>query len=82
MTTKRRTKKLTPKQRVLKKYPHAHAMNFRGTVGWVVYEKNANPAISDCRKTEAAAWADAAQHSAESRASLSTPVPLTGGKKP
>lgn len=58
--------KLTPKQRVLKKYPEAHAYHWRD--GWVIYASRNGPLQGICicasalyLGTAAAAWADAAK---------------------
>lgn len=58
-------KKLTPKQRVLRKYPRA-GLELSAMYGWRVMdytnpEDRSSPALSVGRKTEAAAWADAAR---------------------
>jgi hypothetical protein len=49
-------KRLTPKQRVLKKYPRAYVYK---DGPWIVMGHN--DWISDCQPTANAAWADAAR---------------------
>lgn len=55
-------KKLTPKQRVLKKFPKAHAYRYAGVVPWVIY--SGDPVIGSLNaadRTAAQGWAEAAK---------------------
>ena len=61
-TVKRRRAAMTPKQRVLKKYPHAYAYRWAGTSPWVIYSGGyVNMSLNECDKTAAQAWADSAR---------------------
>lgn len=60
-STSRRRSRLTPKHRVLKRWPDAYAYHWAGPQGWVIYcgeAANLNLVLG-AGSTAALAWADA-----------------------
>lgn len=56
--------RLTPKQRVLKRWPKAYAYRFGGTLPWVIFvgDFRAQNTLNVQDKTAAKAWESAAKH--------------------
>ena len=54
--SQRRAKKLTPRQRVLKKYPRATVRWFWPGVWWVMASRSADDSLATGARTPAAAW--------------------------
>lgn len=54
--------KLTPKQRVLKRWPKAYAYKWAGTSPWCIYSgEQANQTLNSSDATARQAWANAAK---------------------